>query len=558
MFRLTDISLLQTMLKSAKSFFNPSSTLVSVNLKNRLLAWPTLVAAIAAAVVSSASIYTLNQVAETSNRSRLLLAQVKEQISRLNSLEWEGISKGTIDENLAEELAENQEATDAIFSELRDSGQEHTLETFFTLYAEYETAVDEALAFVEQGQIAQVITVDAEEIDEIYDEVYIEVTELEQHYILQRQRIRNLADLGTTSLLLLAAVITGIISQRFSRKLWQKNQTLETTLNELQRTQAQLIQQEKLAALGQLIAGVAHEINNPLGAIKASASNTHRALQDALTELPMLHQRLAPEAQDSFFALITQALDGRPAVSPKEGRTLKRQLVAQLREHDIDNARSLADLLIDMGAYDQLKVVLPLLKSKEGEWAVQLAYNLTCPFFNSQIILGAVNRSSKIVFALKNYARFDQTNEKQLLKVTEGIETVLEIYHNQLKHNIHVIREYQDIPEIWGYPDELIQVWTNLIHNAIQAMEAGGKLTLSLCQQNQGVEVKIADTGMGISTDIHDKIFDAFFTTKPIGQGSGLGLYISQKIIAKHEGQMEVDSQPGQTQFKIWLPIGAD
>ncbi|MEO1209714.1 MAG: ATP-binding protein [Cyanobacteria bacterium J06638_20] len=508
--------------------------------------------------MSSASIYQLNRIAETSNRSRVLLSQVKERISRLNSLEWEGISKRTIDENLEEELEENEEATDVIFSELREMGQEQNLETIFTLYAEYETEVEAALEAIAQGQVDRVISIDAEEIDEIYDEVYEEVTVLENQYIAQRQRIRNLTDLGTTTLLLLAAVITGALAQRFSHRLWQKNKKLETTLNELQRTQAQLIQQEKLAALGQLVAGVAHEINNPLGAIKASASNTNKALQEALTELPMLHQRLAPEEQDSFFELVTQALDGKPTVTPKEGRTLKRQVAAQLREHNIDDARSLADLLIDMGAYDQLERVLPLLKSKEGEWATQLAYNLTCPFLNSQIILGAVDRSSKIVFALKNYARFDQTNEKQLVQVTEGVETVLEIYHNQLKHNIHVIREYEDVPEIWGYPDELIQVWTNLIHNAIQAMEAGGKLTLSIHPQNQGVEVKIADTGVGISTDIHDKIFDAFFTTKPMGQGSGLGLYISQKIIDKHEGQMDLESQSGQTQFKIWLPIGAD
>ncbi|NJK52824.1 MAG: HAMP domain-containing histidine kinase [Leptolyngbyaceae cyanobacterium SU_3_3] len=183
------------------------------------------------------------------------------------------------------------------------------------------------------------------------------------------------------------------------------------------------------------------------------------------------------------------------------------------------------------------------------------AYNLTSSIANIQTILGSVERSSKIVFALRNYARFDHTGKRQLMRLVDGLETVLEIYHNQLKRNIRVVRNYQNIPNIWGYPDELIQVWTNLIHNAMQAMESGGTLTVAFCQRDNGVEVSITDTGTGISPEVQQKIFDAFFTTKLLGEGSGLGLYISQKIIDKHQGRMKVESQPGQTQFRVWLPI---
>ncbi len=135
------------------------------------------------------------------------------------------------------------------------------------------------------------------------------------------------------------------------------------------------------------------------------------------------------------------------------------------------------------------------------------------------------------------------------------METVLEIYHNQLKQNIEVVRNYQVIPQIWCYSDELIQVWTNLIHNGIQAMKGGGTLTLATALENEIIKVEITDSGSGIPLEIKEKIFEPFFTTKPRGEGSGLGLHISKKIVDKHQGTIIVDSQPGQTKFSILLPL---
>ena len=123
------------------------------------------------------------------------------------------------------------------------------------------------------------------------------------------------------------------------------------------------------------------------------------------------------------------------------------------------------------------------------------------------------------------------------------------------EESINLIRDYQDIPAILGYPDELIQIWTNLIHNAIQAMESGGTLIVATRQQENGIEVSVTDNGPGISIELVPKIFDAFFTTKPVGKGSGLGLNICQKIVDKHQGRIEVESRSGHTQFRVWLPV---
>ena len=372
----------------------------------------------------------------------------------------------------------------------------------------------------------------------------------------QNKSTRSWVDSEIALMLQVASQLAVALQQaEYINQLKLQTRDLEITVKELKLAQQQLIQQEKLAALGQLVAGVAHEINTPLGAIQASAGNNTKALIAAIAELPKISEYLNPTEKTLFFKLIKDAIESKPIFSSSEKRPLKRQIASELKEYQIDNARSIADLLIDIGITKEIDSYLPLLHHEKVNWTLDLAYNLTRLLNNNQTILTSVEKASKVVFALKNYARFDTSEEMQLAQVQDGLETVLEIYHNQLKHNIEIIRDYQNVPEILCYPDELIQVWTNLIHNGIQAMKEGGILTLTTALENEGIKVAITDSGSGIPPRVKDKIFEAFFTTKPTGEGSGLGLHISKKIVDKHNGTIAVKSQPGHTQFTVWLPL---
>jgi len=351
------------------------------------------------------------------------------------------------------------------------------------------------------------------------------------------------------------AIDNARLYNHLEQKVAERTQKLSDTLTQLKSTQNELIQSEKMAALGQLVAGIAHEINTPLGAIRAAIGNTDKALQASLSQLPQVLPQLSSQQQADFFNFLEFALSSKSSLSTREKRHIKRTLTQQLQSHEINNTRQLAHLLTEGGLYQNIEAYLPLLQIPQAEQIIQIGYNIARLNSNNQNINNAVERAAKIVFALKSYARYDQSGVKQSALITEGIETVLELYHNHLKKGVEVVRHYQDIPQILCYPDELVQVWTNLIHNAIQAMDGSGTIQIEVRQHNQEIVVEITDSGAGIPLEIQQKIFQPFFTTKSAGEGSGLGLDIVKKIIEKHQGNIQFTSVPGQTTFTVTLPL---
>jgi signal transduction histidine kinase len=211
-----------------------------------------------------------------------------------------------------------------------------------------------------------------------------------------------------------------------------------------------------------------------------------------------------------------------------------------------------------MNAHHHTDTYLALLSHPLAERIEQAARTLNSAMQGANNVNTAVERVIKIVKALKSFSRFNQKAEKIDADLAEGVETVLTIYQAQTKHGVEIVRNYEAIPLLHCLPDELVQVWTNLIHNAMQAMKYQGTLTLGVRTEGQFAVVSVTDTGCGIPDDIRDKIFDAFFTTKPTGEGSGLGLDIVNKIIHKHNGRIELWSEVGVgSTFTVFLPIDA-
>lgn len=343
--------------------------------------------------------------------------------------------------------------------------------------------------------------------------------------------------------------------QSKNAELAQTNQELANTLNRLQATQEELIQSEKMAALGQLIAGIAHEVNTPLGAIRSSVSNISKYLEEIFEDLPRFVDTLSAKEIQLILKIALCSINNKQLFSAKDSRKIKRALTRELEEMGVPDADTIADTLSDMKISEDIESFLPILTHPDSTRMLEFAYNISGLQRGTNTIETAVERATKVVFALKSYAHSDQKNELFKTNLIVGIDTILTLYQNSIKQGVEVVQNYAEIPMIYCYPDELNQVWTNLIHNAIQAMDNKGILTIDVTQERGFAKISITDSGKGIPEEIKDRIFEPFFTTKPPGEGSGLGLDIVRKIVKKHQGEIEVNSVPGQTTFTVYLSM---
>lgn len=315
-----------------------------------------------------------------------------------------------------------------------------------------------------------------------------------------------------------------------------------------------LISNDKIATLGHLTAGMIHEMNSPLGVIKASSANISDALNKILKDVPTILTSINPKNTDAFLKLMSLALRPKELLSSREERIRKKELVTALQEHHIENPDTFAEILVDIGIYQDVTPLLRELGSGMPS-VLNFVYNVSSINRNNDNVIAAIERTTRMIIAVKSYSHTESSEEMKPSNLQNGLETVLTLYQHELKQNINLIKKLQPVPAVLCNQDEIYQVWTNLIYNALQAMNFEGTLEIETCADNDFVTVNISDTGPGIPENIKDRIFDPYFTTKPRGIGSGLGLGIVRKIVQKHSGNISFISQPGKTTFTVKLPI---
>jgi signal transduction histidine kinase len=286
--------------------------------------------------------------------------------------------------------------------------------------------------------------------------------------------------------------------ETINEELTRQKDELQKTLEDLKQAQTQLVQSEKMASLGQLVAGIAHEINNPVNFISAGVESLTTNLEDIRKVIDIYHKVNADNVSEKL----------------KEIEVLKEKVEYK----------------------EAIREINKLIES----------------------IRNGTKRTTEIVRGLRTFSRLDEDILKTA-DIHEGIDSTLILLHNKYKNRIEIIKNYGEIPLVECYPGQLNQVFMNLLSNAVDAVEDKGKITITTRLSGNNVQISIKDTGHGIPDGLKEKIFDPFFTTKGVGKGTGLGLSISQSIIEKHNGTIGYYSEPGKgTEFTIRIPVNQE
>jgi signal transduction histidine kinase len=343
------------------------------------------------------------------------------------------------------------------------------------------------------------------------------------------------------------------------QKMWELAQRLVGQMSDRIRETTRWEQQvDRLASLGKLSAGLAHELNNPASAAKRATSllrETMYRIKDAAQELGKHNltdvQRAEIEKLEASFLKRDETPLDTLATSDLED-----QIDSLLRSHGQNDLWQLAADLARRGVKPE--ALESLFATMDADLARAALVRIAASVEIANLLIeieSSTSRISDLVRAIKEYTYMDQTTA-QNVDVAKGLENTLTILNHKIKRGITVHREYEKIPLLVNsYGSELNQVWTNIIDNAIDAMKGTGELRIRTYRDDDCVVVEIGDNGPGIPPEVEPHIFEPFYTTKGVGEGTGLGLDTALRIVKKHRGSIQVDSKPGNTRFQIFLPL---
>ena len=319
------------------------------------------------------------------------------------------------------------------------------------------------------------------------------------------------------------------------------------------------LQDEKMVSLGKLAAGLAHELNNPASALKRSASSLEGSIYQTEAAARALGAAgLSPQNLAAITEIQRSCVGSRsPAVrSPLEQEDRERSIASWLKKHGASTAaaQSLAETDITVGGLDQLAQVLePKALDLAAQW---LAADCSTRKLAWEIQRAAM-RVYDLVAAVKGFTQMDRGSAPERVDVAAGIADTIVVLASKAKTKgaTLTLQAEQGLPAVIGFAGEMNQIWSNLIDNALDAIAENGRVELTARREGQHVVVRVIDNGPGIPADIVSRIFDPFFTTKPVGKGTGLGLDIVRRLVQRNNGEIEVKSEPGCTEFKVCLPI---